>query len=115
MFILFLALFYSGKKKIYLFLLYPKHVIKLSKYNLGCYSTFPIGNLIFGFELDFSQTCLLLNKESHKGFISYFVLSFKKLNKISGDFNFLLRNIYFFSIKSESRHRVGTHVKNVGP
>ena len=42
------------------------------------YHIFPIANLISRFGLGFSQTFLFLNKESHKGFISYFVFPLKK-------------------------------------
>ena len=37
------------------------------------YLIFSIGNLTSEFGLGFLQTCIFLNKESHKSFISYFV------------------------------------------
>ena len=58
------------------------------------YRTFLIGNLTFGFEFDFLQICLFLNKESHKRFISNFNFILKK-NKISADYHFLFKKIFF--------------------
>ena len=62
---------------------------------MAYYRTFPIGDLISKFALCFSETCLFLNKESQKGFISYFVFPLKKIIKISGDSNFLFKNFFF--------------------
>ena len=47
-------------------------------------------------------------------FLSYFVFLFKNKTKISGNFKQFSKKL-IFQIKSESCHRVGTHVKIVGP
>ena len=60
---------------------------------------------------------LFLNKESHKGFISYFVFPLKEINKNKWRLqkpSFFKKWFFFKEIKkeSESHDRVGTHVKN---
>ena len=50
---------------------------------MAYYRTFLIGNLTCEFGLGFSWIRLFLNKESHWGFISYFVFPLKKITKIS--------------------------------
>ena len=65
------------------------------------YHTFLIGNLTIRFKFGFSQTCI-------------FVFFLKK-KKLSGNSNFLKKKNHFFTIKIESCHQVGAHVKNTSP
>ena len=84
------------------------------------FCTFLIRNMTSEFGLDFSWTRLFLNKESHYGFISYFVFPLKQNNKNKWQLKKTIfkKNGFFckeIKLKSESHHRMGMYVKNAGP
>ena len=68
-------------------------------------------------KLSFSQTCFFPLKATLKVFLSYFVFPLKNKIKTSGDSKSFSKNQFFTKQikKSESRRRVGTHMKMRGP